>query len=375
MKRIMRWFILLCAAMCVLSLAACGNGEINTAAGKSDSANKTDVSGKEEVLDKGETSGKTEQYTPVNPAAIIASEEGDFVYELNDGIATVTGYTGTAEQVRIPDSLGGSESIVIGAGAFEENETTTYVYLPQTVQEIELDAFHQCKNLEEVSFPSSLTVIGQEAFLNCHNLRIVDLADTSVERIGNHAFAGCDSLVSVALPATLVECEDYNDRGLGICVFEGCSKLATMTVAPENPILKMSDNILYMGTTAVYLLGSDARTELILQNGTTGVFKFAFSYNDRITSVALPDSITDIGRSAFMHCTSLEQIDLGEGLQRIDTDAFYGCAGLREVSIPASCIQIEDKSFYETKNAIFTYKGQEYRYEQMAELTAAISAN
>ena len=43
----------------------------------------------------------------------------DFEYEIDDGAATITGYTGVGGAVTVPDTLGGFSVTTIGRDAFE----------------------------------------------------------------------------------------------------------------------------------------------------------------------------------------------------------------------------------------------------------------
>ncbi len=100
------------------------------------------------------------------------------------------------------------------------------VVVPNTVETIASYAFYNYGNLTSVEFqsPSSLTTIGDQAFSQsglrsielpnsltdfgnalyyCENLLYVKLGNSSVTRIGNDAFHGCKSLVSIELPSTV----------------------------------------------------------------------------------------------------------------------------------------------------------------------------
>ena len=88
------------------------------------------------VVGKTAFSGCPFQYQP--PEA--DGEESLFTYEIsttgrNKG-ATVTGYLGTDEKIRIPQMLGGTLVVAIGKEAFKGNQYLTEVDMPDTVTKI-----------------------------------------------------------------------------------------------------------------------------------------------------------------------------------------------------------------------------------------------
>ena len=157
--------------------------------------------------------------------------------------------------------------------------------LPTTLKEIPNACFAECKSLREVIMPS-VTAIGQHAFVDCVSLenvllpeglkeifngvflgckslktiRIPDGCDFKykVRPSGVYAnrkgyeFAGCNSLIEVEIPASLVSITKTS--------FDGCRKMK-VTVSPDNPVwcaengeLKLRpDPILPPSVTILYL--------------------------------------------------------------------------------------------------------------------------
>ena len=83
--------------------------------------------------------------------------------------------------------------------------------------------------------------------------------------------------------------------------------------------------------------GCTALTSVTIPNSVTNIEFQAFRGCTALTSVTIPDSVTSIGESAFYGCTSL----IGEG-------AFYGCTSLTSVTIPDGVTSIGGQAFYET---------------------------
>lgn len=86
-------------------------------------------------------------------AAAFADTEG-FTFALNgagDGYV-VTGYTGSASSVKVPDWYNQKPVTEIGDSAFEGNKTITYVEMPNTIAVIGEAAFKNCTKLAAVNY-------------------------------------------------------------------------------------------------------------------------------------------------------------------------------------------------------------------------------
>lgn len=64
------------------------------------------------------------------------TDENDYLYTVNDGITTVTGYTGKSLYPQIPDDLGGGRTTYIGKTSFTDSAIES-VYIPDGVTEIQ----------------------------------------------------------------------------------------------------------------------------------------------------------------------------------------------------------------------------------------------
>lgn len=134
---------------------------------------------------------------------------GDFTYEeAKDGI-TITGYTGEAKKVVIPDKINGTEVISIGNKAFWECTSLTGVTIPEGVTSIGDRAFEHCASLTSVTIPEGVTSIGNDAFSLCGNLTSISLPK-SLTSIGSYGFSGTD-LTSITIPENVrsIGCEAF----------------------------------------------------------------------------------------------------------------------------------------------------------------------
>lgn len=72
----------------------------------------------------------------------------------------------------------------------------------------------------------------------------------------------------------------------------------------------------------------------------TEIGAWAFSPNDRVTSLSIPATVRRIGEYAFARCTQLTSLTIPEGTTFIGDNAFSHCYILREVFIPDTLTQV-----------------------------------
>ena len=86
-------------------------------------------------------------------------------------------------------------------------------------------------------------------------------------------------------------------------------------------------------------------TEVIIENGVTGIGEFAFRNCTSLTSVTIGNSVIVIGKDAFSNCTSLTSINIPDSVTYIGFSAFEGCTSLTSINIPDNVRYIEDSAF------------------------------
>jgi len=102
----------------------------------------------------------------------------------------------------------------IGVYAFWQCSCLKSVDLSNTqVENIEYNAFTDCKRLEYVIFPPSLKGIEKLAFAGCSSLKIVDLSNTQVNNIEEYAFRSCYSIkyINIPNPTTTIQENTFDD--------------------------------------------------------------------------------------------------------------------------------------------------------------------
>ncbi|MBD7913187.1 MULTISPECIES: leucine-rich repeat domain-containing protein [Clostridium] len=125
---------------------------------------------------------------------LTVNKEKDFTFDEKTG--TITNYIGTDTTVVIPSRINGISVINIGREAFYDKYNITSVIIPDSVTNIEEEAFCECAVLRNVVIGNNVTNIGVNAFSDCINLKSLVIPD-SVSKIGDFAFFSCNSLTSV----------------------------------------------------------------------------------------------------------------------------------------------------------------------------------
>ena len=114
---------------------------------------------------------------------------------------------------------------------------------------------------------------------------------------------------------------------------------------------EIKEIIIEDGATSVYYYAfknCPNLTSVILPNSMTEIGTFAFEGCTSLTSITIPDSVSRIGACAFEECTSLTSIIIPDGVTTIESSTFSGCKNLVSVTIPDSVTNIESYAFYQT---------------------------
>ena len=194
-------------------------------------------------------------------------------------------------------------------------------------------AFARCESLISIILPISTTSIGDYAF---KDLKLTKVAmSPGITKIGEYAFYGCSGLMELTLPSSVTK--------IGKRAFEGCSSLTSL-VLPASVMeigeyafegcssltsLALPTSITKMGHCAFW--GCSGLTSLTIPFGVTLIGSAAFSNCSSLTSLTIPSSVTSIGYSAFKDCSGLTSLSLSSSVTSIGDDAFMGCSDLKNV--------------------------------------------
>ena len=250
----------------------------------------------------------SEYNTPLLNANIICAiqESNGFAYTVTGDEATITGYTGSAENIVIPSELGGKPVTAIADKAFEGYKNIVNIYIPKTIKAIGEDAFQNATS-------NLIRFICYEGTEN-------EWANIAIQK-GN---------------------EELNPREF--------DDVAWFRLYECN----LSGDIVYQASddaaTLVRYFGSDSKVDIPTELGgkpVTEIGEWAFAYYSSLTEVTIPEGVTSIRAFAFRSCSSLTKAIIPEGVTSIGDSAFLYCSSLTEVTIPKSVTSIEYAAFYD----------------------------
>lgn len=208
----------------------------------------------------------------------------------------------------------GSQLKSIGVSAFSGTTPAhpifTEIQIPDSVETIGTNAFHNCQDLESITLPASLKTIESSAFSYCRNLSEIKLP-TSLTTIEISVFDGCSSLETVSYDGSLAQWSQINtsngflgDSSPSLVMNDYTAQF--ISVKDENdpyPPPKTVTITKYTGTESTVILPSTINSWPVTKIG-----EAAFQDNTTITSVTIPASVTEIGSNAFAGCTNLTSV-------------------------------------------------------------------
>lgn len=186
-------------------------------------------------------------------------------------------------------------------------------------------------------------------------LTIIELSD-GITELPEGFFDGCNEIVSIILPSTLVEFSiddlppkiraslTYDADGFMIYnnwILDYKNRYAVEVAIPEG----------------IVGVGCSAFSEMYYLETVTMplslrcIAKGAFEWCAEIQSFDFASGLRYVGPMAFSECSCLLRATFADGLEHIGTNAFYDCWQMLSVRIPASVTNVGDNAFAEC-NAI-----------------------
>ncbi|MBE6741500.1 MAG: hypothetical protein E7570_04265 [Ruminococcaceae bacterium] len=265
--------------------------------------------------------------------------------------------------------------------------TISNVILPQSLEEIEMDAFYGATVNCDIHLPDSVRIINSAAFAYA-KLKNVYLSE-SLRYISNHAFCKATfdgnvvfdessydiELDMYAFSETNIESFNFTSqiKEVGQSVFQDCRKLKTVT-ADDDCVLEtigsyafsscyqletveIPDSVRTISGNAFYDCLHMTEVQISEDSHLESIGNYAFYQCQKITSFTFPDSLKRIGTNAF-YLTKIESINFGKNskLEYIDQQAFYNCSSLKSLKIPKKLKQIGKQAFAVSGIRSITYE-------------------
>ncbi len=252
-----------------------------------------------------------------------------------DESGTLLSYSGTSNNITIPESVNGIQITKVGNGVFANTGLTEIVF-SKYVTEIGASAFENCQNLRTVSAYAA-TKFGDNALYGCINIR--NLYFGEITNVGKYAFYNTGSnqfaleersfalnlkkLKSIPEGAFMGSAISSAELGFVDMIeknaFSECDALVSVSA---NKISNLSNEI-FRGCRSL------ASVEI---KGLTYIPAGTFSTCTNLLRVDMPD-VTLVNSNAFENCIAINEITL-ESAQTVYSNAFSGCSSLRAINLP-----------------------------------------
>lgn len=243
--------------------------------------------------------------------------ENKYLYEIEEGAVTITGYMGDSECLCIPEQLDGLPVRIIGKEAFADNEgSLVSVTVPSSVREIRDGAFKFCLGLQNLILSEGLEVLGTDILL-------------------------VTPVSELYIPATVHTIENPHELG-GIRI----------RIAPESPYYYSDGYGLYAkradGDVLLAVDLQSDRSSYYIHSGTRIIGQGAFCGQESLTEIWCPDSLRVIEAEAFESCRKLQQIHFNQGLEEIGDNACSYCSLMGMLELPETVARIGQRVFTNT---------------------------
>ncbi|HOO06590.1 MAG TPA: leucine-rich repeat protein [Ruminococcus sp.] len=244
----------------------------------------------------------------------------DLTYTIVDGVLTISG-TGAMSS----------------PSPFENHDQITAVIIEEGVTSISSNGFYDCDSLKSVSLPSTLESIGSQAFAYCDVLRELVIPETkktlTIEYEALYSYSDFNK-VTFLNKDCVFNSDDIINSSTAIVGYLG----STADQYAEAHSRKFTD----IETGKTIMRGSfGSGSKYIVEDGVmtiSGTGELTGNYNvdtSLVTDVVIEEGITGIGDSAFSSYSSLKSIKIPSTVENIKPTAFTDSVNLKDVEISA----------------------------------------
>ncbi len=271
-----------------------------------------------------------------------------------------------------------SQATTIGPYAFCYLEALQSITFPQGITNIDHNAFLGTDNISTVNvyvtdtaaFCNNQIIAYIRMCLNkpvtlidSEGVEITDLVvPDGVETIGVNAFHNCTGLTSVTFPSSVTNIGSYAFHN---CPIQSVSVTVNdMSAFPSNKVVGKIKFEIYK---PVFLIDSEGNeiTEYVIPYGVQTINTEAFANCVNLKNVTISPTVTSIGNYAFYSCSGLKTIIIPEGVTTIGGEAFNGCSNLTSVTVEMETpLTITENTFTNRANAtLYVPAGCKTAYE------------
>ena len=254
--------------------------------------------------------------------------------------------------------------------------TTTEINI--TWNKVSAYSISECPNLRKVTISKDVDFIDMMAFANCENLEEVVFEEGSkLKEIGSNAFYYCTSIKEIELPNSL-EVINYS-------IFNGCSSLEKL----KTPFLGERRYYTHETTNtdvAAYLFGPGYNFDHLefvnikeIHVTDQPLYDNVTFYNCRAEKIIIDgDALLEnesLGKNAFYNCVNLKSFTVPEGITSILDNCFMNCENLEEIILPSTLKCIESNAFNNCKSLKnVVYRGDNFEKIEIKDGNSALKS-
>ena len=234
-----------------------------------------------------------------------------------------------------------------------QTNTTGAIEIPATIADLSVTkigdyAFAFCSSLTEVIIPNTITHLGYASFYNCSGLLDITFGN-SVSSIADLSFGGCTALQAIrfigSVPATGTSVWDgvplsaivYAHHSLNFS-----SSYYGFSVQLDYLSFSILGGVATLSDCEIEASGAQIIPSTYQGYPVTSIGDYAFRGCTGLTSITIPDSVTSIGNNVFGDCTSLTSITIPDSVTSIGDSAFSTAYTLE---LPIVCDWSEDYNY------------------------------
>lgn len=286
----------------------------------------------------------TSAFSSTKALKTITFEEGSKLESIDTNAFMTSGFA----SIKLPKSLK-----AIGAGAFKENSNLKKVEIEEVsaLENIKNNAFAKTA-LTEFRFPKSSAAngisLGVEIFEKCTALTYVYMSESVTDIEG--AFAKCSSITTMVISEASKHFKVSSSNAKIITNKEGTAIryiLGTLDVSEVEQKDKDGNVIKDEDGKPVTM------KEFTLPKDIVEIAPNAFEGQTNIERIVIPASVQSVGKRAFANCFNLKEVIFAEGCTPlIGVGAFSGCYSLETVKMPTN-LRANPKGYFVVNEQLF----------------------